>query len=152
MKAKIIVGIIWAFFIFCGISGGLQIPDSNELNTHNQVVPIETKLGFTLIPLSFGLFLPFYMRKHQGKETLIEKLFDRMLGKGFSEEVSKLIHFHILAPLFFLLIGGIGLIKAGIIGLPAFSMFKLLMPLCFGIGMTVSFTIIQLFYNRKIKA
>jgi hypothetical protein len=148
MRAKIIASIIWAFVIYCGVKCGIEMPDIDIVR--NQLVPASdsTKLLCTLAPFLFGLLIPFFMRKCKNDQLIVCKFIDRILGIGISEEITHLIHFNILAPLFFIVIGFIGLIKVGIIGLTGFRLLILFIPLCFGIGLSISFMVIGVFFSR----
>jgi hypothetical protein len=148
MRAKIVVSIIWAFFIYCAVRCGLEMSDADIVR--NQLVPASdsTKFVFTLVPFLFGLLIPFYLRKYENNRLVYGLFIDRIFGKSISEQIEHLIHFNILAPLFFILTGFIGLIKAGIIGLTGFRLLTLFIPLCFGIGLSISFMVIGLFFRR----
>jgi len=150
MKAKIIVAIIWGYFIFCGISGGIGIPDSG-MKYSFQAVPVGTKLGFTLFPFVFFFIGGFFMCKAQEKPSRVNRSFEKILGSETYEEIKRMIHLQILGPLFFVLIGSIGLIKARIIGLTGFGIYQLLFPLCTGMGLAMSFAVNKLYKNMHYK-
>jgi hypothetical protein len=148
MRAKIIVSIIWAFFIYGSIRCGLEMSDADIVRNQLVSASDSMKFIFTFVPLLFGLFIPFYLRKYENDRLVFGRFIDGIFGKGISEQITHLIHFNILAPLFFILAGFIGLIKAGIIGLTGYRLLILFIPLCFGIGLSISLMVIGIFFRR----
>jgi hypothetical protein len=145
MHPRVIVSIIWAFFIFCSVRCGLEMPDIDIGHNQPESVSDSTTILLLLTPFLFGLFIPFYVRKHESRRLVFGRFIDRMFGKSICVEITHLIHFNILAPLFFIVTGFIGLIKASIIGLTGFRLLISFLPLCFGIGLSISLIIIGLF-------
>jgi hypothetical protein len=149
-KAKIIARIFWIFGIFVAVTGALNLGGTVDIEHAQDNMPIYVRWFFSLFALVVGLSDGFYINRTINKMTWFDKVLDRLFGMGFSDALTREIHITIVLPIFFILLGGIGLIKAKIIGpsdLLSLTFFSV--GLFFGIGFSFASALYWLYWGRK---
>ena len=148
-RVKIFVFLIWIFFISSGVSAGLNFPDNDATQAvgppfSNTMLYIF--IGFPFV-ISFSVGWAIYYLKDI-PTGLLGQFMDKILGKGFSDLFKKNLRFHILGPLFFLLIGSIGMVRVLLAEFHGMDFYRVLFPLSFGAGLTLSQILVKLLIRK----
>ena len=140
---KIIVTLIWGLFIFEGVRGGLTFPESFQFNGLTNI-PSKTKIIMVCFPFIIGLIAPFAnQRNPMNLSKIIQKPFNVIFGKDSLKQIISIGNFDILAVIFFLLIGVIGVTKSLILNAPEMNLYFCAFSGSAGLGLLISTTYLR---------
>jgi hypothetical protein len=149
--SRVVIFIIWTFFVLSGVSGGLELVEGNGSYRDLSSISINKVLFYFYIVFPFigGVVGRWRMWKAKGKASLPGRLCERILGNSVTEEISSNIHFDFLSALFFLLISIVGTAKAYARGASGSDLQIILISFSFGLGIILSSLLIRLLPKKK---
>ena len=119
---------------------------------HGRLRSLETKVIMTLFPfIVFATMIPIILARKRSPQPfpLIKALVDRLFSAGAYERIGGRTRFHILAAVFFMLAGVIGVIRSLVIDAPEMNLYFCVFVLSGGLGVTTGLLIFRAMEKRR---